>query len=77
MAEKIKECKIEKEHGFLYYLDRNGNISRSKINRKMIIQQLPEIILELNIKRKRGYLYFIDKEGDISRIKMIKGRKFI
>ena len=33
MAEKVKTVGIKKEKGFLYYLDKQGNVSRSKMAR--------------------------------------------
>jgi len=33
MAEIVLECKIKKEKGWLYFIDRNGNISRAKAQR--------------------------------------------
>jgi len=33
MNEKVYECKIEREKGFLYFIDKEGDISRTKMQR--------------------------------------------
>lgn len=33
MAEKVKTCGVKKESGYLYYLDKQGDVSRSKMAR--------------------------------------------
>ena len=75
MAEKVKECGVKKEKGFLYYLDKNGNVSRSKMARGGEKGGGAEVVAETGVAREKGYLYFIDKDGDVSRAKMARGRK--
>lgn len=75
MAEKVKECGVKKEKGFLYYLDKNGNVSRSKMARGGEKGGGAEVVSETGVSREKGYLYFIDKDGDVSRAKMARGRK--
>ena len=33
MADKVKSTGVNKESGFLYYLDKNGHVSRTKMAR--------------------------------------------
>jgi len=33
MAEKVMKCGIKKEKGFLYFIDKKGDISRAKMAR--------------------------------------------
>jgi len=33
MAEKVLETKITREKGYLYYIDKDGDISRAKMKR--------------------------------------------
>lgn len=56
MADKVKKVGIEKEKGYLYYLDKNGDIARSKMARGS----------------DKGFLYYIDKDGDISKSPMAR-----
>ncbi len=75
MAEKVKKCGVKKEKGFLYYLDKNGNVSRSKMARGGAKGGGAEVVEKTGVTREKGYLYFIDKDGDVSRAKMARGRK--
>ena len=73
MAEKVKTCNIDKEKGYLYYLDKNGNVSRSRMARGTDSGGDAEVVMETNIDRESGYLYFIDKDGDVARAEMARG----
>jgi hypothetical protein len=75
MAEKVKKCGIKKEKGYLYYLDKNGDVARSKMARGGQKGGGATVIQKVGVKREEGYLYFIDKDGDVSRAKMARGRK--
>lgn len=75
MAEKVVKCGVKKEKGFLYYLDKNGNVARSKMARGGQKGGGATVIKETKVKREEGYLYFIDKDGDVARAKMARGRK--
>jgi hypothetical protein len=75
MAEKVKTCGVKKEKGYLYYLDKQGDVSRSKMARAGKGGGKAEKVANVNVKRESGFLYFIDKDGDVSRAKMARGRK--
>ncbi|NHZ85821.1 MAG: hypothetical protein GWP19_08060 [Planctomycetia bacterium] len=75
MAEKVKTCGVTKESGFLYYLDKQGDVSRSKMARAGKGGGNAEKVATVGVTRESGYLYFIDKDGDVSRAKMARGRK--
>ena len=34
MSEKVLKCGIKREKGYLYYIDKDGDISRAKMERK-------------------------------------------
>ena len=69
------KCGVKKEKGYLYYLDKNGDIARYKMARGGNKGGGAQVIKKYGIKRQEGYLYFIDKDGDVSRAKMARGRK--
>lgn len=75
MAEKVKAAGIKRQEGFLYYIDKQGDVSRAKMARggKKGGKKggKPEKVAKLGIKKESGYLYFLDKKGDISRAKMV------
>ena len=73
MAQKIAKTGIKRQKGYLYYLDKQGDISRAKMARGGSKGGRPEKVKKLGVKREEGYLYFIDKQGDVSRAKMVRG----
>ena len=78
MAEKVARTGIKREKGFLYYLDKQGDVSKVKMARGGKGGGKPSKIAKCNVKREEGFLYFIDKQGDVSRAKMARkggGRK--
>ena len=75
MAEKVKNTGVTKQSGYLYYLDKNGNVSRTRMARGANKGGSPEVVANAGVRRESGWLYFIDKDGDISRAKMARGRK--
>jgi hypothetical protein len=77
MATKVAKVGIKKEDGWLYYLDKKGNVSRAKMGRGRKASKVkPQMVAKVGVKRQTGYLYFIDKNGDVSMAKMSRrGRK--
>ena len=75
MAQKIAKAGIKREKGFLYYLDKQGDVSRAKMARGGKKGGAPQKVAKLGVKRQDGFLYFIDKQGDVSRAKMVRGGK--
>jgi len=72
-GQKVAKTGIKRQKGYLYYLDKQGDISRAKMARGGQKGGRPEKIKKLGVKRQEGYLYFIDKQGDVSRAKMVRG----
>ena len=75
MAEKVKNTGVTKQSGYLYYLDKNGNVSRTRMARGANKGGNPEVVTNAGVQRESGWLYFIDKDGDVSRARMARGRK--
>ena len=75
MAEKVTKAGIKRAKGYLYYIDKKGDVSRAKMARGGKKGGKPEKVKKVGIKRVKGYLYFIDKKGDVSRAKMKRGRR--
>ncbi len=72
MAQKVAKVGIKKEDGYLYFVDKNGDISRAKMARGGKKGGKPQKVAKVGIKKEVGYLYFVDKNGDISRAKMAR-----
>ena len=75
MAEKMNKCSVKKEKGYLYYLDKNGDVARSKMARGADKGGNAEVVAKCGVTRESGWLYFIDKDGDVSKAKMARGKR--
>ena len=74
MAEKVAKVGVKKEKGYLYFVDKKGNVSRAKMARgKKKGKAKVQVVAKVGVKKKSGYLYFIDKKGDVSCAKMARG----
>jgi uncharacterized protein YcgL (UPF0745 family) len=73
MATKVAKVGVKKEKGYLYFVDKKGDVSRAKMARGKKKGGKPQKVAKVGIKKKEGYLYFIDKKGDISCAKMVRG----
>ena len=74
MAEKVAKVGVKREKGYLYFLDKKGNVSRAKMARgKKRSGGKVQLVAKVGVNKKKGYLYFIDKSGDVSMAKMVRG----
>ena len=71
MAEKVQKVGVDRAMGFLYYIDKQGDVSRAKMARGGKKGGKPEKVQKLGLKKEKGFLYFLDKKGDVSRAKMV------
>ncbi|MFH0978104.1 MAG: hypothetical protein V1837_02260 [Candidatus Woesearchaeota archaeon] len=77
MAKKVAKVGVKKQKGWLYFVDKGGNISRALMARggkKKGMVKKKELVAKVGVKKENGYLYFVDKQGDISMAKMARGR---
>ena len=75
MAEKVMKCGIKRKKGYLYYVDKKGNVVETKMARGKAKGGGGKVICKCGVKKVKGYLYFIDKKGDVSKARMLRGRK--
>lgn len=75
MAMKVEKVGVKKVKGYLYFVDKKGDVSRARMARGKKKGGKPEKVAKVGIKKQAGYLYFIDKKGDISCAKMVRGGK--
>lgn len=69
--EKVAICGVMREGGYLYYIDKNGDISRSRMIRggeKKRKEDKPEVVAYAGIQRDNNYIYFMDDDGDVARL---------
>jgi hypothetical protein len=71
MAEKVTKVGITRASGYLYYIDKQGDVSRAKMARGGKKGGKPEKVHKVGVKKQTGYLYYLDKKGDVSRAKMV------
>ncbi len=75
MAQKVAKVGVKKEKGYLYFVDKQGDVSCAKMSRGGKKGGAPKKVAKAGVKKQAGYLYFIDKQGDISCAKMVRGGK--
>lgn len=75
MAEKVAKVGVKRADGYLYFIDKSGDVSRVKMARGGKKGGKPEKVAKVGVKKQDGYLYFIDKAGDVSRAKMVRRGK--
>ena len=75
--QKVAKLGIKRESGYLYYLDKNGDLARAPMARagQKGGKKKPEVVAKAGVKREKGYMYFMDKDGDVARAKMARGGK--
>jgi hypothetical protein len=68
---------VKREAGYLYYIDKSGNLARAPMARagEKKSRKKPEVVAKAGIEREKGFMYFMDKDGDIARTKMAPGGK--
>lgn len=75
MATKVQKCKIKRQKGYLYFVDKKGDVSMAKMARGKKKGGSPKKVCKCGVKKESGYLYFVDKQGDVAKAKMVRGRK--
>lgn len=70
---KVAKVGIKKQKGYLYFVDKQGDISCAIMARGSKKGGKPKKVAKVGIKKQSGYLYFIDKHGDISCAQMVRG----
>ncbi len=75
MAQKVLKLGVKREKGYLYFIDKNGDVSCALMARGKKKGGKPKKVATAGIEKKDGYLYFLDKQGDISCAKLVRGGK--
>lgn len=69
MSQKVLRCKIQREQGYLYYINREGNVARQRYEHD---RRIEELVLGCELSREDGYLLFLDRDGDVSKSRHYK-----
>ena len=75
MAEKVAKVGVKRKEGYLYFIDKTGDVSCAQMARGGKKGGKREKVEKVGVKKESGYLYFLDKQGDVSRAKMAQGGK--
>jgi hypothetical protein len=77
MAEVLVKCGVKRQPGYLYFIDKKGNVARAKMarGRKKKGKVKQEVLVKCGVKRQEGWLYFLDKKGNVARVKMARKGK--
>lgn len=75
MAQKVLKLGVKREKGYLYFIDKGGDVSCALMARGKKKGGKPKKVEKAGIEKKDGYLYFLDKQGDISCAKLVRGGK--
>jgi len=75
MAQKVAKVGVKRQKGFLYFIDKHGDVSCAVMARGKKKGGKPKKVAKVGITKKDGYLYFLDKQGDISCAKLVRGGK--
>ena len=70
---KVAKVGIKRKKGYLYYVDKRGNVVETKMARGKSKGGGGKVIAKPGVKKMKGYLYFVDKKGDVSCAKMRRG----
>lgn len=73
MAKKIAKVGVKREKGYLYFIDKQGDVSCAVMARGNKKGGKPKKVAKVGIKKEAGCLYFLDKQGDVSCAKMVRG----
>lgn len=69
---------LKREKGFLYFVDKKGNLARAKMARgggKKKAKPKQEVMHKCGLKRESGWLYYVDKGMSAARAKMARPGK--
>lgn len=76
MATVVERTEIRREKGWLYFIDKVGDVSRARMARGSGQgQRGRQKVTKVGIEREEGFLYFIDKQGNIAKVKMKRAAK--
>ena len=76
MAKVCAKVGVKREPGYLYFIDKKGNVARTKMARgRKKGKGKIQTVAKVGIIKEKGFLYFLDKKGHISCAKMARGGK--
>ena len=63
MGSVVVKTGVKRQDGWLYYVDKKGNVARVNMKRKgKPYKKKTEVLAKTEIKRQKGYLYYLDNK---------------
>ncbi|HZX44121.1 MAG TPA: hypothetical protein VFF28_00405 [Candidatus Nanoarchaeia archaeon] len=76
MGKVIAKTGIKREEGYLYFVNKAGDVARVQMARRgEKTSKKQEVVAKAGVDRKTGFLYYVDKQGNVCEAKMARGRK--
>ena len=75
MAQKVAKVGVKRQKGYLYFIDKQGDVSCAMMARGNKKGGKPKKVAKVGVEKKDGYLYFLDKQGDVACAKLVRGGK--
>ena len=75
MAQKVAKVGVKRQKGYLYFIDKAGDVSCAVMARGKKKGGKPKKVAKVGVDKKDCYLYFLDKHGDVACAKLIRGGK--
>jgi hypothetical protein len=75
MGKVVCKCGIKRKKGYLYFIDKRGNATETKMARGKKRGGGRKVVCKCGIKKKKGCLYYIDRRGNACEAKMVVGGK--
>jgi len=75
MAQKVAKVGVKRQKGYLYFIDKQGDVSCAMMARGNKRGGKPKKVAKVGVEKKDGYLYFLDKHGDVACAKLVRGGK--
>ncbi len=76
MGKVVCKCGVKRKKGYLYFLDKKGNVAcvqMARAGKKTSKKQT--VVVKAGLKRKNGYLNYLHKKANVVETKMQRGRK--
>ena len=68
-GKKISKVGVKRESGYLYFVDRNGDVSRAPM-KKSGKKGGKQKVASAGVRKRPGYMYYIDRDGDVCEVMM-------
>jgi len=72
----VFEANITREEGYLYYINKEGNIACVPMARggKKGGKKAKKVVATCKIKKEKGYLYYVGKDGNVYKARMVNAK---